>query len=61
MSKPKCAVCQKTSSRGVLIEYPTILQSMGFVGHTLAHTKCIIKVQQESLRFRTKLPTRSVK
>ena len=57
MIKPKCAVCQKRSG-GVLVEYPTILQSMGYVGHKLAHTKCIIKIQQESLRFRTRLSTR---
>lgn len=36
--KPKCAICCKRSG-GVLIDYNTLLNSMGYVGHKLAHTK----------------------
>lgn len=54
--KNRCAVCAKT--RAPLIEYPTILQSMGISGNKYAHTKCILKVQQQALNFKARIATR---
>lgn len=72
--KNVCAICGKTQSKGQLIDYGTILKSMGFTGnnepctmtHSLmcdcivlenpyAHTKCVLKVQQQSLSMRKRL------
>ena len=57
--KNRCAVCAKT--RAPLIEYPTILQSMGISGNKYAHTKCILKVQQQALNFKARIATRQPK
>lgn len=50
-----CAVCNKGRNRGELCDYRTILLSMGFVGHTHAHTKCILRIQQQALQFKSRL------
>lgn len=54
-----CGVCRKgrSISRGTLVHYPVLLQSMGYVGYSYAHDKCMLKAQQTALTFRNRLHT----
>lgn len=51
MPVTNCAVCRKRG-RAILVDYHTILTSMGYVGYRLAHTKCVTKLQQLALNLK---------
>jgi hypothetical protein len=55
----RCAICKKGRTKGEINSYPTILTAMGIVGNPFAHTKCILRAQQQALQFRSKITTRS--